>query len=1393
MSEAQLGILLGHQLNADSALYNAGEYIALSGKLDLQALKHAITVAWHEAPALQMSYQENQGKLCQRLAHTAPLIEEHSVAHHADPMAAALAIMQASLQQRLNIAEQPVAKNAIITLGKNQALWYLQIHHIACDGYGFALFGQRVASLYNAKTCHQEDHGVSFGDYQKVLAEDQRYQQSPAREKDQQFWLDYLAHQQTPVSLSRSTQPAKQLAHKHSANLGQTISAKLKQVPNGQWPEFLMAVVADYLHHQTGASQVTLGMPFMGRMGSASIKVPAMVMNILPLLTHPGEHQRFDQLLNEIISGVSRMRRHGRYRYEHLKRDLNLIGGSKKLFGPIVNVMPFDRSLPFNGLSASAHTLSAGPVEDLAFNFIVQPDDSIKFELEANPSRYQLAQVATIHQQIVEILDTTLTHQDRDLIEISPQLSLLHGQPITQAITPVYQAFLQTANTQAGHIAIEHQGRQVSYGELLAKVKTYAQQLEGMGLKPGHLIALALTRGVDAIALSLAALQLEAGYLFIDPHGPADRNTTVLKDASPDLIIGETTKPLYGFQGVYCSVETLGQTRLAIASSPREALTGLAYLIYTSGSTGKPKGVMIGQQAMAAFVAQSRQSYSISNQDRVLQFAPLIFDTSIEEIFVSLCAGATLVLRNDEMLASCEAFLATCQQWQISVLDLPTAYWHELAYCLSPGQLPDCLKTVIIGGEAAQTERVNQWHQASQGKVALLNTYGPSEATVVATFSKPQAGKPLTIGQPLPGRSVMVVDENGHLQPKGESGELVILGPGVGLGYLNLPEKTREAFVRHGQHTGYRSGDRVCINEDNELVYLGRLDNETKISGYRINPEEIESALVKLQGVEDATVLVTSGSGIKRLNAFLATNQGWNTASVRAALVGALPDPMLPNHVVCMPALPKNSAGKTDRKLLESHLQAQDTGNNHSNPIAQAVISVWQDILGTPEIQLNDDFFLLGGQSLQTIQVANRLSQWLKREIQVPLLFDNPVASDLVEALQNETSTKDAGSTKQQVLAVTQQGINEINALPPNLNRPGSTMLFTGASGFVGRHLLAELLAQTQQKIVCLMRAKNLQHGAEKLYSALAPLGIKKLQIEQRVEIVLADFEQPNMGLTDQQLAALTRQIGTIWHCAANTSVMRDVTSLLLANTETTKHLAMLAKRSGATFHHISTIAVAPTENGKLPEDFIDWHDGLGDGYQQSKWASEQLLRGVTDGSFPIYVYRLPRVSGHSETGASNEKDLAWNLVRSSIRLEAYPQLKVNEWWTPVDQTASALLTLATHGKPGVYNMVADQCFNLGDVFNYLKHYAMRALPMPEWLQALGQSDHPEDQTLAGFFSKQAPAPLGKVINQSTQAILTGRSATMPQALPEHLRRYVAYAQQQGWLGDQPQEHQNHG
>ncbi|MFE1407284.1 amino acid adenylation domain-containing protein [Streptomyces sp. NPDC058770] len=1362
---AQEGIWTGHQLDTGSPAYNTAEYVVIEGPVCEELFEAALRRAVDETEALHCVFSTDGEGRPRQVDAPAPEWSLHTadVSGAPDPEAEVFRWIDADIACPVDLARGPLFGHALFRLAADRFLWYHRVHHIALDGFGLSLVARRVADVYTALVAGTAVGPSRFGTLASVREEEAAYRASEHFARDRDHWTRrYADRPAVATPAARSALPAASF-HRDAATLDVGTTAALRATAralSASWSEVLLAVTAAHLHHATGAPEIVLSIPAMGRFGSVSLRVPAMVRNVLPLRLTVGAEDSLRTLVGAVSREVRSALPHQRYRYEQIRRDLRLVGGGRRLSGPGVNIMPFAYDLRFAGYRSSVQNVSAGPVDDLAFNVYDRSEGaSLHFAVDGNPELYTAAEVAGHRRALFDLMTEAVAEPDRPIGTLpsasaarSTGVRVLDGDPLPAPPRPVLSLIADHAARRSSVVAVEEGDRSIGYAALFGEVRRTARLLADHGVRRGDLVAVALPRGIAAVTVLLGVMAAGAVYCPLDPTAPADRTATLLISAGPDLVV---TTPSYTHLFPDHEVLLLDIARKIPSAGPAPSAPGAeepAYVMHTSGSTGQPKGVEVGHGALAHFVAGAGLRYGLNRADRVLQFAPLHFDTSIEEIFLTLCSGATLVIRPQDMTDSVSHFLTECERLDISVLDLPTAYWHELAYAVSTGagSLPDTVHTVVIGGEAALPERAARWRRAVGSTVRLLNTYGPTEATVVATVADLHdpalAANDTPVGRPLPGGRAAVVD-----------GELYLLGPALGNVYRGRPEETAERFAPlerlPDSPPAYRTGDLVEVGEDGLLRYLGRVDDEFKISGHRVQPAEVESALLSHPGISDAAVVgQVLFDGTRRLTAHLVpAGPRPSTAGIRDHLRARLPGPMIPTSITFLPRLPRTASGKTDRAALLASLPSRtavpgDTGGGAT--LEATVIGVWRQVLAAEGLTTHDDVFERGAQSLQAIQAANRLAAELDREVKVAWIFQYATPAELAGFLGSGALTPSS------IRSVLPPSLAADTVLDPEI-RPGDgsapwpprRILLTGATGFVGAHLLVELLRSTNAEVVCAVRDRSAEDALARVHSALKAAGVTLSQAErQRVTALAADLALPELGLRQDELTELESTCDAIVHNGAAVSVVRDYTTLRPANTESTRCLLRLAAPRGIPVHYVSTLSVGPPRalRDEFPEEFLEAHEGLRYGYQQSKWASERLLEQAFERGLPVTVHRLGRVVGPVATGAVNSQDFLWTVLRAGVPAGIVPDLFTEESWTPVDRAAAEIVAVGpgTHRQSSVVHHHAGIPVRQEDLHRWLREYGypIEVLPLGTWRERMPR-DSADAAAVLAFFESLPSGP----------------------------------------------------
>ena len=902
-------------------------------------------------------------------------------------------------------------------------------------------------------------------------------------------------------------------------------------------------------------------------------------------------------------------------------------------------------------------------------------------------------------------------------------------------------------------IALVQGDRQFTYQELNACANQLAHYLKQREWTASRAIAIALDRSCEFVIAILGVLKAGFAYIPIDRSLPKNRILDILSDAQSPLL---STQPFAReFEPLPVASLALDQVQPLISQQSEENLVNtvvkpadLAYVIYTSGSTGVPKGVMIEHRSAAHYGVTAAVAYRLTPSDRVLQCCSLSFDAAVEELFCSFASGATLIIRGEDMLSTADFFLSECQRLQITALFIPTALWHFLATALVENklELPSSLRLISMGGERARPELFSRWRDRVGSAVRLINGYGPTEATVVATMSdlselETIEGE-LPIGTPIAGVEAYILDAELKPVSPDQVGELYLGGVGIARGYLNQPQLTEERFIpnpfdAHGTHL-YRTGDWVRMRPDQQLEYVGRMDHQVKVAGgFRVELFDIETQLTRHPLVKAAVVVaVDRGRGEKVLVAYVVFNPQPPDAiaQIRSFLQQQLPAYMLPAQFVPVESLPLTPIGKVDRQKLASLSAALDVDAlpRSDDSIAGQIAAIFQTLLQQP-VNCNDNFFDLGGTSLLAAQALAKIVDTWQVNVWMRQFYETPTPTELAEILAAAQQGEQPTHSSLDLRAETQYCLTIDRTKPTLSPETAQTVLLTGATGFLGAFLLHELLQTTTATIICLMRCQDAAAGWTRLQSILIQYHLWNPADRDRIQILPGDLAQPHLGLSEAEFLQLADQVEAIYHSGAIVDFVKPYSTLKATNVLGTQEILRLScsGRSIKPLFYISTIGVfgaAGYFTGKtlidentplsLSEPFI----GVDDGYAQSKWVAEQIVQQAQQQGLPITIIRPGFIVGHSQTGAANPKDYISRLIKGCIELGCVPQLVgQKDQMVSVDYAAQAIVHLSRNqqqiGKifhltpPPGCDLTTEQLYNLLTSFGY----GLKQVSYSEW------------------------------------------------------------------------------
>ncbi|PJJ97216.1 non-ribosomal peptide synthetase [Lysobacteraceae bacterium NML91-0213] len=1020
LTEAQAGLWYAQRLAPDNPAFNTAHALWIQGALDVAAFAVAADRAAQEATALRLRMRDGDDGPHQVVddAHL-PRLEVSDLSAAADPDAAARDAMRRDRDTPVDPVRDRLAVQRLYRLGADRFAWYFRVHHLAADGYGMALFAERVCALYGAGA----DAGAPLAALPPVFGEDAAYRRSERREKDAAHWREAMAGMPAATGLGGGFAAAAHDCHRHVVAIDDGLRAALLATAQriGQpWPDVLTAFTAEYCRRMSGQQEAVVGVPFMGRLGSASARVPAMVMNVLPLRVPAMPDAGVDTFVQTIARALVRGRRHGRYRGEQLRRDLGLLGGQRRLHGPLVNVQPFYRAPRLGGLQVSLEILGTGPIDDVTIGFRGDAIHALDLEIEANPALYDAGDVAAHATRLLAFLAAACGAQHMDDVPLaSPDEArryLFEVNATAQAVPDTTLAALIEHAMQAtpDAVAVEFEGASLTYGELERRTRALAVQLQSRGATADAVVAVALPRSLELIVALVATLRAGAAYLPLDLAHPDARLQRILQSAKPACVLaGQADAPRFGDTAAVLAPDAwAAATDAALAGAPQPG--DAAYVIYTSGSTGEPKGVVVEHRAIVNRLEWMRSHYGIDASDRILQKTPATFDVSVWEFFLPLLAGARLVVAAPDAHRDPVALARLVRGRGVTTLHFVPSMLE--AFLAAPETQGLAVRRVFCSGEELGADLRDRFHATVRAE--LHNLYGPTEAAVDVSYwpaSADDTSRPVPIGFPVWNTRLYVLDARMRPLPPGVAGDLYLGGVQLARGYLGRDDLTAERFIDDPHVPGarlYRTGDLARWRRDGAVEFLGRSDHQVKLRGLRIEPGEIESAILASGAVRRAGVIVREDRpGDRRLVAYLQPDGAVDLAVLRTAVAARVPDYMVPAAFVVLDDWPVTANGKLDRGALPMPTFDAAAGEAPRTPTETALAALFAQALGlnADTVPADADFFALGGDSLSAVHLLMAIQRRFGRDPGLGALFATPTVAALAARMDAEDDGPDHG------------------------------------------------------------------------------------------------------------------------------------------------------------------------------------------------------------------------------------------------------------------------------------------------------------------------------------------------------------------------------------------------
>lgn len=942
-------------------------------------------------------------------------------------------------------------------------------------------------------------------------------------------------------------------------------------------------------------------------------------------------------------------------------------------------------------------------------------------------------------------------------------MSILHGNKIDYENFDLNEIIKNFCYKNPEKIAISLGMNKINYQELLIKINKYTHYLSLFNIEKEQPIGILIEPSIENIIVQLAILGVGGTCVPLDKHQPNLRLKQMLNNININIVITQDLDKNRLNVINTITVNDLNQHKNTDIDLVSLNIIHRTHILHTSGTTGTPKAVQIQAKGILR-LAYNHEFSPFYENDHVAHISNPTFDASLFEIYGALLNGATLCIIPKQTILDSHTFKEAIQKNKIDVMAITTALFNLIG--TAKPEAFTGIRTIIVGGEPANAFIMKKVLQHSHVQ-NLRNGYGPTECTTYATtrhatFKYLENKLTIDIGTPIENTSIYILNEQKELIPQGEQGEIYISGDGVARCYANNDAENNEKFLNlhlQGQDVYvYRTGDLGLITQEGFIQCLGRRDNQIKIRGHRINLEEIENEILNTKLVKSVVVDFVKPEDHTQeiyLKAYLlAENEQFDPNVLKQKLIEILPVYMLP-RLIPVDFIPLNPNGKADKKKLHV-LSQKEIGidSTYKSNIMLKLENLWKKLLDYKAIKRTDDFFELGGSSLQVATLTLDIEKLFNIRLPIIQLYENSTLEKLSSLVENKMSKVDSLLIDQTIDILKQDGNSPLPEFDINspviqwLNDNEGKIFLTGVTGFLGAFFLADLCNESKVKEVhCLVRAANQKEGLQRIIDNLVKYDSWNPNYLDKIKIIIGHLDQPRFGLDQQLYEELSRQIGCIFHLGAHVNYIQPYSVHKPANVTGTLNILQFAVDSRVKpVHYTSSIAAfGPTGffNGTTylseTED-LDRHLNClkyDTGYSQSQWVAEKIMVRAQQVGFPINIYRPGFIMGDSKKGIGNEKDFVARFIKGCLQIKAFPKLeKQKKEFIAVDYVSQTLLNIAQSLQYGnSFNFVPlnnNESISLLQLHQYLIDfgYDLELVDYSKWVSTLEASYHLQDNPL---------------------------------------------------------------
>lgn len=1199
-----------------------------------------------------------------------------------------------------------------------------KFHHIVADAWSLGLIIDNIAINYS-NLAYNSNIPLNTGSYLDFINREQKYLNSDTYSKNKEFWINKL-NGYNPISLN-SRPNSSFIANRKLFNLSKKTTNSINDFchNNNISPYTLFMTSLDiYLYRATMQNDITITTPILNRVGKEK-HIMGMFINMINMRINNNPNISIIDLLKEISAETVSLFKNSKCPYMDILSDLrkqnsSLNNKSYNIVFSFQNMRPnknaeglvdYRVDWNFNGYSQDELVINVTDINDSGF-YSISYDYLIDLFSE-NEIEYLHRRLLTIISNIIKnpsskigFIDIIDNEEKNRLLNDYNQTSFDYDKSLT-----IVDLFENTAKENPDSIAVKFKNNVITYKELNNLSNIIAKEIKNKNIKKSK-IAIICDKSDFLIAGLIGILKSGNAYIPVDPYYPQKRIEYILNDSSSQIIV--TTKKYHNkYNAKYTIILDDIDYSIKTENINNSSCDDLAYIIYTSGTTGNPKGVTIKHKNIVNTLIWRKNLYNFDNNDRVLQIPSFSFDSSVEDIFTPLISGAELVIpaisKMDVNIIGDELESNNITHFLV----VPSLYKVLLKEKLNSLK---SLRVITIAGEGFSISLIKE-HFSKLPNVRVINEYGPTENSVCSTYYELTANdEKILIGSPINNCKCYCLDNNQMLLPIECEGELYVSGPGVSDGYLNKPDITNERFLRNpfgGKYKLYKTGDMVKFDFSGNLEFIERTDNQVKLHGFRIELKEIENSILENSSVDDTIVIIqTLSNGKQLLVAYIVNKNGEiNVQDIYTNLREKLPYYMIPKIVV-LDKFPLTPNGKLDRKKLPIPEIEATEFTTPKNDLEKNILSVCQEVLENNKIGVLDDLFTIANaDSLSILTISSKLFN-MNIKIGIQDFYKYPTVRELANQIINKNNS---------LKCVDKNIVKPYITLPPNsdlinINFEYKNILLAGATGFLGIHILNNLLRNTNCNIYCLIREKYKQTPETRLKNLISYyFNDNYYEIyKNKIYIINSDLTKNNFGLDDNTYLNLKNNIDCVINCAANTKHYGNYNNFKKENIDTVKNLIKFIEGTQITFNHMSTTNVCGNflVDNDIQYDFTENDLYIGQNYEdnvyiRSKFEAERMIIEAEHNGLNANIFRLGNLMGRYSDGIfqKNKFDNAYYTRLLALAKIGYlPENLRNQnlEFSPIDDVSDAIIKLLCipNLKNKIFHIFSNKLINISVLLN---------------------------------------------------------------------------------------------